>query len=262
MTGLFDTHTHLADPRYDGEIEAVIERMLGAGVSLALVMGDGAEDPEGAFALASRYSFLYAAVGVHPHDASALDDARLFRLRGWMAGERVVALGEIGLDYYYDRSPREAQRAAFAAQLELAEELRAPIILHVRDAHGDATELISARKGRLPSGVMHCYTGSWESAKRYLDMGLYISLSGAVTFKNAPKLREVAEKLPADRLLIETDCPYLSPEPLRGRRNEPAHLRYTAERVAEIRGIEPEELAASAAANGRRLFGIPAAGPN
>jgi len=255
---LFDTHVHLTDPRFQEDFPEVITRMREVGVSLALTVGDGADDPEGAFALARAYDFIYAAAGIHPHDASAFSPERFEMIRGWMDREKVVALGEIGMDYHYDLSPREKQREAFDAQLSLAYELKKPVIMHIREAHGEAVEMLTARTraGQMPPGVMHCYTGSWESARQYMDMGLYISLSGAVTFKNAPKLWEVAEKVPLDRLMIETDCPYMAPVPMRGRRNEPSFVRYVAERIAEIRGMDAEVFADAAAGNGKRLFGI------
>jgi len=255
---LFDTHVHLTDPRFQEDFADVIGRMREAGVSLALTVGDGADDLEGAFALARDYDFLYAAAGIHPHDASAFSPERAEMLRAWMNREKVVALGEIGLDYHYDLSPRDKQREAFDAQLSLAHELKKPVIMHIREAHGEAVETLAsrARAGRMPPGVMHCYTGSWESARQYMDMGLYISLSGAVTFKNAPKLWEVAEKMPLERLMIETDCPYMAPVPMRGKRNEPSFVRYVAERIAEIRGMDAEAFAQAAAENGKRLFAI------
>ncbi len=255
---LFDTHCHLTDERFEADQAEAIQRMRDAGVRLALVVGDASTDPLPAIRLAQEHSFLFAACGVHPHDASKWNAERAERLRGWLAMEKVVALGEIGLDYHYDLSPREQQRAAFDAQLGLAHALNLPAILHIREAHGEATEMLVARHeaGALPRGVMHCYTGSWESAKTYLKMGFYLSLSGAVTFKNAPKLVEVAERCPLERLLVETDCPYMAPVPMRGKRNEPAFVRYTAEKVAEIRGVTLEALAKATTENGMRLFGI------
>ncbi len=255
---LFDTHCHLTDERFEADQAETIQRMLDAGVKLALVVGDGATDPLPAIRLAQEHDFLYAACGVHPHDASRWTPDRAERLKGWLAQHRVVALGEIGLDYHYDLSPRAEQQAAFDAQLQLAYELNLPAILHIREAHGEATEMLIKRyeQHTLPRGVMHCYTGSWESAKAYLKMGFSISLSGTVTFKNAPKLVEVAENCPLDRLMIETDCPYRAPVPMRGKRNEPAFVRYTAEKVAEIRGIPLEALARATTVNGMKLFGI------
>ena len=255
---LFDTHCHITDERFDEDREEVIMRMRASGVALALVVADGTKDTLAEIDLAERYDFLYISAGVHPHDASAYEDAVEKRLIGWMAHPKMMALGEIGLDYHYDYSPRDVQRAVFDRQLELAFKLHKPVILHVREAHGDTIDMLAARTraGRMPAGVMHCYTGSWESARQYLDMGLYISFSGAVTLKNAPKLSEVAKNMPLDRLMVETDCPYMSPVPMRGQRNEPAFVAYTAKKVAELRGMDEDALAEVAFRNGARLFGI------
>ena len=245
---LFDTHCHIADPRFDEDREEVIARFREAGVARALVVADPREDvpnEEKVFALVDEYPFLYAAIGVHPHNASGWDDDAEATVRRWLNHPKCRLLGEIGLDYHYDLSPRETQRAVFARQLDMASELGVPVQLHIREAHGDCVDMLRAcaAAGRMPAGIMHCYTGSWESAKIYLDLGLYISLSGAVTFKNAPKLSEVARNVPADRLLIETDCPYMAPVPMRGRRNEPAFVQYTFEKVVELRGCDREALA-------------------
>ena len=251
---LFDTHTHINDERFDADRSEVIENMQRAGVQLAVVVGDAAAQPESAFALADAYPFLYAAAGVHPHDAIQYNDAIQAQIETWMAHSKAVALGEIGLDYHYDLSPRDVQKDVFARQLALAKRLNKPVIIHIREAHGDAMDIL--RTADRPAGVLHCYTGSWESAKAYLDMGFYISLSGAVTFKNAPKLAQVAQNVPLDRLLVETDCPYMAPVPMRGKRNEPAFVAYTAQKVAELRGMDAEEFALAACENGKRLFGI------
>ena len=258
MMRLFDTHCHIADPAFDEDRGDVIARMKEAGVELALIVDDAKAEAQSAFALAEDHPGFYAATGLHPHDASCWSDEVMARIIEWMAHPKAVALGEIGLDYHYDLSPREKQREVFDAQLQMALEMDKPVILHIREAHGDATDIMStrARRGALPRGVMHCYTGSWESAKTYLDMGLYISFSGSVTFKNAPKLWEVAKNLPPDRILVETDCPYMAPVPLRGRRNEPAFVAHTARRVAELRGEDPDDFARQALKNGCRLFGI------
>ncbi len=255
---LFDTHCHITDERFDEDREAVIERMREAGVELALLVGDGSKEEQPVYSLAEAHPGFYAATGVHPHDASAWDETARERVIRWMTHPRSVALGEIGLDYHYDLSPRDVQRRVFDEQLELAWTLNKPVILHIREAHGDATDILTARAkaGRMPAGVMHCYTGSWESAKQYLNMGLYISFSGALTFKNAPKLQEVAKNLPDDRVLVETDCPYMAPVPMRGKRNEPAFVAYTAAVAAAIRGEDADEFAMKALENGRRLFGI------
>ncbi|MBQ2957125.1 MAG: TatD family hydrolase [Clostridia bacterium] len=255
---LFDTHAHLTSERFKSDRDEVIQRLTEAGVELVLLVGDASVEDQPVYPLAEAHPNFYAATGVHPHEASAWNEEVSERIIRWMAHPKSVALGEIGLDYYYDLSPREIQRQAFDEQLELAYQLKKPVILHVREAHGDATDMLTARvkAGRMPAGVMHCYTGSWESAKQYLNMGLYISFTGAVTFKNAPKLSEVAANLPADRILVETDCPYMTPVPLRGKRNEPAFVVHTAEKIAEIRGVSPEEFALQALENGKRLFGI------
>lgn len=255
---LFDTHCHLTDPRFQEDLPQVIERMRQAGVELAVVVGDAAQDPASAFDLCQEHPFLYAAAGVHPHDASCWDEGRAQMLEAWMGREKAVALGEIGLDYHYDLSPRPQQRLAFDDQLDMAYRLNKPAILHIREAHGEATAILSARwrAGRLPLCVMHCYSGSWESARTYLDMGMYLSFTGSVTFKNAAKLPEVAQKMPLDRLMVETDCPYMAPVPMRGRRNEPAYVAYTAACIARLRGMDPQDLAQAAYDNGRRFFRI------
>ncbi len=244
---LFDTHCHIADPKFDEDRGAVIQRFLDAGVRRALVVADPREEiPNQAqvFDLAERYDFLYAAIGVHPHNASGWDADAEATLRRYLAHPKCRLLGEIGLDYHYDLSPRDVQRRVFDLQLDLACALDMPVQLHIREAHGDCMDMLRARArtGKAPAGIMHCYTGSWEAAKVYLDLGFYISLSGALTFKNAPKLREVAQNTPADRLLIETDCPYMAPVPLRGRRNEPSFIVHTFQKLAEFRNEDPEAL--------------------
>ncbi len=251
----FDTHAHLDDARFDGDREALLERMRAEGIDPCMTVGANMEMNEKAVALAQRYpGTLYAAVGIHPNDAPELTEEALGRLRAWAKLPCVKAWGEIGLDYHYDLSPRDVQKDVFARQLALAKRLNKPVIIHIREAHGDAMDIL--RTADRPAGVLHCYTGSWESAKAYLDMGLYISLSGAVTFKNAPKLAQVAQNVPLDRLLVETDCPYMAPVPMRGKRNEPAFVAYTAQKVAELRGMDAEEFALAAYENGKRLFGI------
>ena len=258
---LFDTHCHIADPRFDEDRDAVIQRMLDAGVARALVVADPCEEEPNqrkVFELVEAHDFLYGAIGVHPHNASGWGNAAEATVRAYLKNPRCRLLGEIGLDYHYDLSPRDVQREVFARQLDMAYELGFPVQLHIREAHGDCMDLLRAqhRAGRMPAGIMHCYTGSWESAKVYLDLGLYISLSGAVTFKNAPKLAEVAQNTPADRLLVETDCPYMAPVPLRGRRNEPAFIVHTFEKVAQLRGEAPETLSEQLWENACRAVGV------
>lgn len=258
---LFDTHCHIADEAFDADRAEVIRRFVDAGVARALVVADPREavpNQEKVFALVDAHDFLYGAIGVHPHNASGWDADAEATVRRFLAHPKCRLLGEIGLDYHYDLSPRDVQRRVFDLQLDIAVERGVPVQLHIREAHGDCMDMLRARAraGRMPAGIMHCYTGSWESAKVYLDLGLYISLSGAVTFKNAPKLSEVARNVPADRLLIETDCPYMAPVPLRGRRNEPSFLPHTFARVAELRGDAPDALAEQLWRNSCAAIGI------
>ena len=253
---LFDTHCHINDERFHEDRQDVIARMHEEGVCRAVVVADGTKPIDEVYALTQNHDFLFAASGVHPHDASAYSDECEQNIVKWMNLDKVVALGEIGIDYHYDLSPRDVQREVFIRQLDLAYTLKKPVILHIREAHGDATDILNScvRSGRMPSGIMHCYTGSWESAKTYLDMGLYISFSGSLTFKNAPKLTEVCKNAPLDRLLVETDCPYMAPVPLRGRRNEPAYVKHVLLKLAEIKGIDPEYAAEQTYQNGHRAF--------
>ena len=258
---IFDTHCHIADSAFDEDRSEVIARFRESGVCRANVVADPCEEEpnqEKVFSLVEQYDFLCASIGAHPHTASRYNDAAEEIILEYLNHPKCRLLGEIGLDYHYDLSPREVQREVFDRQLELAYEKRVPVQLHIREAHGDCMDMLRARlaAGRMPAGIMHCYTGSWEAAKVYLDAGLYISLSGALTFKNAPKLTEVCRNVPADRLLIETDCPYMAPVPLRGRRNEPAFITHTLAKAAELREISPERMAEQLYANALRIFGL------
>ncbi|MDO5324876.1 MAG: TatD family hydrolase [Clostridia bacterium] len=258
---IFDTHCHIADPAFDEDRDAVIARFRDSGVCRANVVADPCEEEpnqEKVFSLVEEYGFLCASIGAHPHNASRYDAAAEKTILEYLKHPKCRLLGEIGLDYHYDLSPREVQKAVFDRQLELAYEKQVPVQLHIREAHGDCMDMLRSRlaAGRMPAGIMHCYTGSWEAAKVYLDAGLYISLSGALTFKNAPKLVEVCRNVPADRLLIETDCPYMAPVPLRGRRNEPAFITHTLARAAELREISPERMAEQLYENALRIFGL------
>ncbi|MDO4548041.1 MAG: TatD family hydrolase [Clostridia bacterium] len=255
---LFDTHCHIAADDFDADRGGVISRMREAGVSLAVVVGDISSDGEKAISLAKENDCLYAAIGLHPHDARLWTDELREDLKKALKSDKVVALGETGLDYHYDFSPRDAQRIAFEAQLDTAFDMNLPAILHIREAHGETTEILRSfyRAGRLPKCVMHCFSGSWESARAYLDMGLYISFTGVITFKNARKLVEVAQKMPLDRLMVETDCPYMAPVPMRGKRNEPAYVAYTARAIAAMRGVGEDELALAAYNNALRFFNV------
>lgn len=253
---IFDTHAHLQDERYDEDREQIIANLEAEGVCGAVMIGSSMESSRAALALAQTYPNLYAAVGVHPHHAQEFQTDDLASLLCLLAKPEVIAMGEIGLDFYYDHSPRDKQKEVFLAQLELAAELHMPTIYHVRDAHGEMLALLRERKGNLPPSVLHCCSASWESAQEYLDMGFYVSFAGSVTFKNAKNIVEVARRMPLDRLLIETDCPYLSPEPYRGKRNQPAYALHTARRVAQIREMDFEELCEKSNQNAKEFFGI------
>ena len=258
---IFDTHCHIASSAFDEDIADVIARFREAGVCRANVVADPCEEEpnqEKVFGLVEQYDFLVASIGCHPHNACRYDDAAEKTILEYLKHPKCRLFGEIGLDFHYDFSPREDQIRVFDRQLDLAYELGMPVQLHIREAHGETTDMLRSRvaAGRMPAGVMHCYTGSWESAKFYLDAGLYISLSGALTFKNTPKLTEVCRNLPADRMLIETDCPYMAPVPLRGKRNEPAFLTHVLAKAAEIREISPDKMADQLYANSLRIFGL------
>ncbi len=251
----FDSHAHLDDPRFDEDREAVLADMRESGV-LAVCVGSNMPTSAGALAVAEAHDGLWAAVAVHPHDAKDFTDADIDQLTQWAQRPKVKAIGEIGLDYYYDLSPREVQREVFARQLELAVQLGLPAILHIRDAHGDVTDMLRARRGSLPPFVVHCFSGSWESAKGYMDMGAMVSLAGPVSFKKAVNLHEVARNVPLDRLMIETDSPYLSPEPVRGKRNDPRHVAHVAAAVAALRGEPVEVIARATLDNAKRFYRI------
>jgi TatD DNase family protein len=256
-----DSHAHIDGEEFDADRGEVVARARAAGVRAILNVGTG--DPHGgnferAVASAEAYDGVYAAAGVHPHDARLYDDAAERRLIDVLGGsERVVALGEIGLDYHYDNSPHDAQREVFARQLRLASKASLPVIIHSREADEETVEILRAEYAGGPrGGVMHCFGGGRKMAEDVLALGLHISFAGNVTFKKADALREVAREVPPERLLVETDCPYLSPVPFRGRRNEPAHVVETARFLAELRGVEAGELGRVTSENFARLFGI------
>jgi TatD DNase family protein len=256
---IFDTHCHIADPAFDEDRAAVLSRMREECVCRANVVADPCEEEpnqEKVFSIVEANDFLVASIGCHPHNASRYNEDTERTILSYLNHPKCRLLGEIGLDYHYDLSPREVQRKVFDRQLDLAYDLNRTVQLHIREAHGDCMDMLRARAkaGRMPAGIMHCFTGSWECAKVYLSLGMYISLSGAVTFKNAPKLTEVAENMPADRLLVETDCPYMAPVPLRGKRNEPAFIVNTVAKIAAIRGVSPDSMAKTLWDNSLRAF--------
>lgn len=256
LIGLFDTHAHPTDERFDEDRTEFLARMRQADMLCMCVGADMASSAQ-SVALANENENIYAAVGVHPHDAKKFTEADVPQLIEWITQEKKVkALGEIGLDYFYDLSPREVQKTVFERQLDLAYELHAPVILHIRDAHGDAIEILRAHRERLPRCVIHCCSASWESAKIYLSLGCMISFAGPVTFKKSVNLQEVAKNVPLDRLMIETDSPYLAPEPVRGRRNEPLNVEHICRLIAKLRDMDAQQLCDITRENGKRFYGI------
>jgi TatD DNase family protein len=251
---LVDSHVHLDDPKFDADREQTVERALAAGVDrmLAIGTGGGPPDLEVAVRQAERYPFLYATIGVHPHDASKATPETWTRMRELAAHPKVLAIGEIGLDYHYDFSPREVQRAVFRQQMEIAAECRKPIVIHTREAWDDTLTML--RGGWRGAGVMHCFTGDEAQAGQALDLGFHLSFGGVLTFPKAEAVRQAARVAPENRLLVETDCPYLAPVPHRGKRNEPAFLVETVRRLAEVRGCAPEEIAELTTRNFERLM--------
>lgn len=253
---LFDTHTHLDAAQFDGDREEVIARAVEHGVTRMINVGFNRETIPSTMKLAETYDFIYAAVGWHPQDAITMKDGDLEWIAELCGHKKVVAIGEIGLDYYWDTSPKDVQHAVFRKQIGLARSLNMPIVIHNRDAHEDVIRILREEKASEVGGVMHSFSGSWETAKMCLDLGFHISFGGPITFKNAKQPKEVLKQVPNDRLLIETDSPYLTPHPFRGKRNESAHVRLVAEMAAELKGISLEELAEITTKNGLELFGI------
>ena len=251
-----DTHMHLHVPQFDGDRAAAIERAAVAGVARMVEIGYDLESSRAAVALAEHDARIFAVVGIQPHYAAEAGDEWLAKVRRLAAHPRVVAIGEIGLDYYHDRAPHEAQEHLFRAQLALARELGKPVVIHSRDAQADTVRILrDAARGQ--PGIMHSFSGDWAYAEACLEVGFMLSFSGPVTFAKAADLHAVARRAPLDRILTETDSPYLAPHPLRGKRNEPANVRLVAERLAELRGMRPEELAEAVWANARVIFKLP-----
>ena len=253
---LFDTHAHLNAEQYKDDLSEVIERALQAGVEMMTVVGFDRPTIEKAMDLVETYDFLYASVGWHPVDAIDMRDADLKWIEEVSGHPKVRAIGEIGLDYYWDKSPKDIQQQVFRKQIRLAKKVNLPIIIHNREATSDIVEILKEEGASEVGGIMHCFSGSVETARECLDMNFYISLGGPVTFKNAKKPKEVAKDVPLDKLLIETDCPYLTPHPHRGKRNEPAYVKLVAEQIAELKGLTFDEVAAATTENAKRLFGI------
>ncbi len=252
---LFDTHAHLNDPAFDPDREQLMESFASAGVGLVMNAGCSLESSRDIVAMAEKYPWLYASVGSHPDSANEVNEAVLeeYRKLCKLSG-KVKAIGEIGLDYYYEDIPRDIQQKAFRMQMALAEELDLPVIVHERDAHNDGLAIV--KEFPKVKGVFHCYSGSAEMARQLVDLGWYIGFTGVLTFKNARKAVETAASIPLERIVLETDCPFMAPEPFRGKRNHPGYLYRMAEKLAEIRGISVEEVHAATYENGKRLYRI------
>ena len=248
-----DSHAHIQLSQFDRDRDAVLKRAHEVSVSHILVIGFDMETSLGAVELAEQHTHIYATVGMHPHDAKDLTDDTLKTFRELAAHPQVIALGEIGLDYYRNRSPRPVQKEAFEKQLDLAEEVQMPIVIHNRDAYMDILPILEARHGKI-QGVLHCFTGDVELMHRSLDLDFHIGIGGIVTYPNAKEVQAVAREVPADKLLIETDCPWLTPQFRRGKRNEPAYVRAVAEKIAELRGATIETIGDITTQNFQKLF--------
>ena len=252
----FDSHAHYYDEQYDSDRNEVLKKAYDSGVKYILSASSDVASAIENISLAHQFDFVYTAVGIHPHNVIDINNNIISAMADFAAFPKVVAIGEIGLDYFYDNTPREAQKIAFAKQIYMAVNLKLPIIVHDRDAHEDTLSILKNENARKAGGVLHCFSGSVEMAREVLNNNFYISVGGPVTFKNARKLIDVVKYVPDDRLIIETDCPYLTPEPFRGKRNDSSYISYTAGKIAEIKGTTVEEIARITTANAKRLFNI------
>lgn len=250
----FDSHAHYHDEQFEADVDELLSSLPEKGVAYCVGPGVDAETSEKEISLAEKYDFLFAAAGIHPHEASKADENSFQRIEELLRHTKAVAVGEIGLDYHYDFSPRDVQKAVFRRQLEIARKTGLPVIVHDREAHEDCFDIMSGYPD--VRAVFHCYSGSWEHAKRILNMGWYISFTGSITFKNARRVLETVINMPPDRIMIETDAPYMTPVPHRGKRNDSSYVRLVCEKVAELRGITAEEAACLTMENAMRFFGI------
>lgn len=250
---IIDTHAHYDDEQFDTDREELLTTLPEQGIEAVVTVGASLASCQGALELAERYDRVYATLGVHPDEVAILTDASLEWMRTAVTEspikDKIVAIGEIGLDYYWDKAQHEVQEHWFRAQLRLARELGLPVNIHSRDAAADTWQVMKDEHLEEIGGIIHCYSYSWEMARNYLDAGFYLGIGGVVTFKNAKKLKEVVEKAPLDRLVLETDCPYLAPDPYRGKRNCSAYLKYVAEGIASLKGVTPEEVIAQTRQN-------------
>lgn len=252
---IFDSHAHLDDKRFDDDREDLILGLEAKGIKYVLNPGYDRESSEAAVKLARTYDSIYAGVGTHPHDAKDLTEEDLARYKDLAQEARVLAIGEIGFDFHYDNSPRKIQEEAFRVQMDLAKDLDLPVLIHMREATKETLEVLKAYQGQV-RGIIHCYSEGWEEAKKFLDLGYLLGLGGVVTFKRSDATREVARKVPLDLLVLETDAPYLSPEPYRGRRNEPAYTNFVAEKIADLRSMDKDSIGQVTMANTLELLGL------
>ena len=253
---IFDTHAHYDDDAFDEDRDTLLSGMKEAGVEYIVNVGASMASSERSVALAKKYPFVYAAVGVHPDEVGELDEEKFSQLREWSKLEKVKAIGEIGLDYYWDKEKHDLQKHWFMRQMELANEVKLPMIVHSREAAKDTLDMVIAAKPLELSGIIHCYSYSVEQAREYLNMGYYLGIGGVLTFKNAKKLKEVAEYAPLSQIVLETDCPYLAPTPYRGKRNDSSMIAYVAEELAAIKQVPVEEVLRITNENGRKLYNI------
>ncbi len=253
---MFDSHAHLQDPQIQKNLDNVLKRARDTGVDRIACIGYDLRSSEEALLIARKYKHVYATVGIHPHDAKTFTPDIGNKLKALAKDPKVVAIGEIGLDYYRDLSPRDKQKESFIAQILLAQEIGKPIVIHDRDANQDVMDIIKKYKAGRNGGIMHCYSGNLPLALEAVKNGFYISFAGPLTYKNARRSHEVVGKIPMDRLLVETDCPYLTPEPLRGKINEPANVRYTVEKMAALRNQHPDEIAYLTERNACKIYRI------
>ena len=255
---IFETHAHNDDERFEEDRDALITSMPERGVGTIINVGASIESTKTTLVLSEKYPYVYAAVGVHPSDISGLNEETFAWLREQTKKEKVVAVGEIGLDYYWDKEPevQKQQRYWFAEQMKLAREASLPVIIHSREAAADTMEVMKSVHAEEIPGVIHCYSYSKEMAQEFIKMGYYIGVGGVVTFKNAKKLKETVQEIPLDRILLETDCPYMAPEPHRGERNDSSYIPFVIAKIAELRGITPEEVEQATRENAEKLFRI------
>lgn len=255
-TMIFDTHAHYDDEAFDEDREAILNSLVENGIGAVVNIGASIQSTKNTLELIKRYPFVYGAVGVHPNETGELNDHLMDWLKHVARKEKVVAIGEIGLDYYWNEPEPEVQKHWFVRQLALAREVNLPIVVHSRDAAKDTLDIIKAERAGELGGVIHCFSYSLEMAREYLNLGFYLGIGGVLTFNNARKLKEVVEYMPLDRIVLETDCPYLSPVPNRGKRNSSLNLPYVVDAISQIKGVTPEEVVAVTEQNAKRMYGL------